>query len=129
MAPVRQVEVLPKETRRDWKMYTAQAHMPDGSPREPKNFPPPARLLHGSRAAAAAAAIVDPEEAMVVELTGQVLSERLPDTDRGLLCSSTTAGEAGVDSNPATKHRAGTTGDSKGAAGEDGDGSPDAVGD
>lgn len=127
-----QIEVLPKETRRDWKMYTAQAHMPDGSPREPKNFPPPARLLHGSRAAAAAAAAVDLEEAIVVELTGKVLSERLPDTDRGLLCGSDTKNRAAVVTKPAkgaTEQTAVAEEDSKGAAEEDGDRSSETVGD
>jgi hypothetical protein len=87
---------LPQKRRRDWEMYTAAAHRPAGSPREPKEVPPPARLLHRSRAASAAA--VDPAEAMVLELTGHVLADRIPDTDRGhpTLATSPATSSAGA---------------------------------
>lgn len=83
------------EVRRGWKLYTAQAHMPVGSPREPEKPPPPARLLQGSRPATAAAA--DPLHAVVVELTGRKLTEKLPRTDEGKLCVSDTSHGVRVD--------------------------------
>ena len=119
-----------KEIKRDWKEYTAKAHAPEGSPRVPTDVPPPARLLHGSRAAAAAG--VDPEEPIVMELTGQVLSERLPDANRDQKSSGADGASASSDSSKdATEQAVGMNAeaDNAGAAEGVGDGSADVVGD
>lgn len=74
-------------------MYTAKAHMV-GSPREPKSLPPPASVPHRSCVAAAA---VDPEGALVMELTGHVVSEQLSDAKIDRPSTSTDGADARSD--------------------------------
>lgn len=96
----------------------------------PTDVPPPARLLHGSRTAAIAG--VDPEEPVVMELTGRVLSERLPNADRNQMSSGADGAPASSEpSTDATEQAVGKNAeaDSTGAAEGVGDRSADAVGD
>ena len=97
--------VLLPPPRREWEDYTAEA-LNVGSPREPKGTPPPRENYRSRQAAAAgASAAAVAGGGGILELVGQVLTERRPDTDRGAAASpaaadrpATAKGEAsGVD--------------------------------